>query len=54
MKCLGRSRGQSGRKTGVLGWEQRGFAAGEDLASYRVWLLNDSTKLSQLIIKMYV
>lgn len=43
-----------GRKVGVLGWEQPGFAAGEDLPHCRVWLLNYSAKLSQLIIKMCI
>lgn len=54
MTCFGRRGGQRERQAGALGWEQHRFAAGEDLAQYRVWLLNDSTKLSQLIIKMYV
>lgn len=35
-------------------WDGSSVAAGEDLAQCRVWLLKDSSKLSQLIIKMYV
>jgi len=36
MKCFGRSGRQRRRKAGPLGWEQCGFAAGEDLAQCRV------------------
>lgn len=47
MKCFGRSGGLKGRMAGLLGQEQHRFGVGEDVAHCRVWLLNDSTKLSQ-------